>query len=378
MAFVLQIDGPRWQANIDRVLREYDDVVPVIKSNGYGLGQQLLADRMKAMNVLSVGTVYEALDLNWDGDLLVLTPWQVADVDEEPAWAAAVQQYGPRLITTIADRESLLAVARGTTKRRVLLEGLTSTQRFGFTADQMAAVLPEITENIQLEGLALHLPMANPDLPDNDWLGPTSKPVPVIAGSGKTQQAAQWGMAWLSLLEKLPGDGLDRAATLWVSHLTASETRDLRAALPEVPVRPRIGTALWLGDLGSMQAYGVVLATHQPHGGVGYFQRRLPSRSHLAIVGGGTTHGVAMAAPIGAASARRKLTNLGTAALESIGRVISPFRFQNQRLWFAETPHASVSLIQIPKGMQPPPVGTKLPCQIRQTTAHFDRVLGLD
>ena len=113
MTFVLTVDPDRWHANVDAALAARDDpatggtVVPVAKSNGYGLGQALVAHQMRARRrpVLSVGTVYEALDahLEWDADLLVLTPWNVAEAQADAAWKQARQRYGTMLITTIAD-----------------------------------------------------------------------------------------------------------------------------------------------------------------------------------------------------------------------------------------------------------------------------------
>lgn len=400
MTFLLRVDGQKWHANLDAVLGKYDDtatggrVIPVIKGNGYGLGQGLLAGQMarRGRDCVSVGTVFEALDpeFQWDGDLLVLTPWQVADEPSQEAWAAARERYGDRLITSVGDIASLRAIA-AEGPRRILFEGLTSVARFGFTAEQAGAALADpavrgamADGGLRIEGLALHLPMVAPDIPadvTSRMLGPAPVSAPVIDGSGKVQQAAGWALHWLAILDRAdaPEAAVSGAAALWVSHLSDSEVADVRRVVPGVPVNPRIGTALWLGDLSSMQAYGVVQAVHTGElGGVGYFQKRLPKGRSLAIIGGGTTHGVALSAPIGAATAKRRVTNLGTTLLETVGRTVSPYRWQGQRLWFAETPHASVSLIQIPKGMEPPPVGTEVACQIRQTTARFDRVIGID
>ena len=54
MTFVLTVDPDRWHANVDAALAARDDpatggtVVPVAKSNGYGLGQALVAHQMRA------------------------------------------------------------------------------------------------------------------------------------------------------------------------------------------------------------------------------------------------------------------------------------------------------------------------------------------
>lgn len=410
MTFLLRVDGHRWRHNVDAVLAGRDDpgtggrVVPVAKSNGYGLGQALVARQMRQRQrpVIAVGTIFEALDahLEWDADILVLTPWTVAEQQSVMAWRQARQRYGTMLITTIADTASLHAIALDAQSHparpvRILLEGLTSVRRFGFRQPELQVALREpavvdamASGALRLAGLALHLPMVAPHLGRTDpnrHLIDEAPDEPVIAGSGTVQQAVSWARWWLAEVGRcnaaVPGSDADFscAADVWVSHLTHDELHQVRAALPDVPVHPRIGTALWLGDPGALQAQGVVLAVHRADaGGAGYFQRRLPGDSHLAIVGGGTNHGVALSGPIGAATLRRRVTTATNGVLDAVGRVPSPFRWQGKRLWFLEAPHASVSLLVVPKGTRPPAVGDEIPCQVRLTTAHFDQVLGLE
>lgn len=404
MTFVLQVDGQGWRANIDAVLAQRDDpatggrVVPVAKSNGYGLGQALLAREMRARHrtVLSVGTVYEAIEqhLEWDGELLVLTPWNVADQAAERAWRQARHDYGTRLITTVGDSASLRALAKAARPERptrVLIEALTSVQRFGFIEPEIHAALrdPAVvaavgTGALRFAGSALHLPIATPDVRSAAarHLGPTTTG-PVVAGSAKVVQAVEWGQVWLArMAEMQAGAGaaadFSSAADIWVSHLSAQELQQLREALPGTPVHPRIGTALWLGDVDSLQPGGVVLAVHpSTPGGAGYFQRHVPSGAHLVVVGGGTNHGVGLTAPVGAATLRRRVTTAGNGLLDAAGRPMSAFRWQGKRLWLHEAPHASVSLVLVGKGVRPPNVGDILPAQIRLSIAHFDEVVGL-
>jgi len=406
MTFLLQVDGTRWHANADQVLAEFDDeatggmLIPVAKSNGYGLGQARVAQQMRARQrpILSVGTIHEALasDLDWDADLLVLTPWNQAESAAEDAWHQVRQRYGTRLITTVADSASLRAIARDAHPERpsrVLVEGLTSVRRFGFIEPELQAELrdPVLVSALQsgavrLCGLALHLPIAQPEIAQTSagrHLASDPPTEPVIDGSGKVQQAAAWGLWWLEQMAQLsqqcgPEADFTAAAQLWVSHVSAQELRQLRAQLRDVAVNPRVGTALWLGDSGALQAHGVVLAVHASNpGGAGYFQRRVPSGAHLVIVGGGTNHGVAMSGPIGSATLRRRVTTVGNSLLDAAGRPISPFRWHGKRLRFLEAPHASVSLVIVPKGVPAPGIGAALPCQIRLSTAHFDHVDGL-
>ena len=128
------------------------------------------------------------------------------------------------------------------------------------------------------------------------------------------------------------------------------------------------------------RAEGVVLAVHpisRLTGGVGYRQRRLRPGSALVVVGGGTSHGVALAAPDPNPPARRRAANAADALLLAAGRARSPFLWNGTHLAFAETPHASVSLVVVPRGVRPPAVGESLACRVRTTTTRFDQITGL-
>ncbi len=186
MTFLLRVDGHRWRHTVDAVLQGRDDpgtggrVVPVAKSNGYGLGQALIARQMRHRQrpVLSVGTIYEALEehLEWNADLLVLTPWQVGEPQALDAWRRARHRYGTMLITTIADTASLHAIAEESLAHparpiRILVEGLTSVKRFGFPQPELQAALrePVVVEAmaagaLRFAGLALHLPIVPPQV----------------------------------------------------------------------------------------------------------------------------------------------------------------------------------------------------------------------
>ena len=71
----------------------------------------------------------------------------------------------------------------------------------------------------------------------------------------------------------------------------------------------------------------------------------------LLVVGGGTSHGVAMAAPTPAASLRQRAIAAGTGALEATGRSRSPFQWGDKLLWFAEPPHMQVSMLWLPESV---------------------------
>lgn len=341
--FALHIQTADWRAHADQVVADLPDIVPVAKGNGYGFGLATLGAETARLgcDTLAVGTLDEAPLVHdaFGGTVLVLTPWHPA-IDPEP-------EGDDRLLLTVSSPEAVRALAGH--RRRVVVELLTSMHRFGLDEETLARAVPDI-RRLTLDGFALHLPLDD----------------------GELSRVAEIS-SWVSTLRRhqLPTD------TLWVSHVSAAELATLRRRHPETTFRPRIGTALWLGDRSAYQAKGTVLASHKIRRGqrVGYRQRRAPGEGHLLVVGGGTSHGVALSAPraVRGAPARAKLAAEG--GLEAVGRALSPFHVAGRRRWFVEPPHMQVSMVWLPSGVTPPVVGSELAVDVRMTTASFDRVL---
>ena len=191
MTFTLHVDGDRCRAHAagvrDDVRRAISagthqhtdgDLVPVAKGNGYGLGNERLAREAAALGLtrLAVGTVFEAAELvgRYDGDLLVLTPFEPSDRVAAPVWhALAAGPHGDRVVRTISSREAWDSVVDGPGPARVVLEALTSMGRFGLTADELALLLADdatlvalVEDRVRLQGLTLHLPLTQPS-PDH-------------------------------------------------------------------------------------------------------------------------------------------------------------------------------------------------------------------
>ena len=132
-------------------------------------------------------------------------------------------------------------------------------------------------------------------------------------------------------------------------------------------------------DREALQARGTVLAVHPTGEGqsAGYHQRRAPKDGHVVVVSGGTSHGVAMTAPRPALNVRQRAAAAGSGALEAAGRFRSPFRLPSgANAWFLEPPHMHVSMLRIPRGTIPPPVGEFIDCDVRFTTVQPDVILG--
>ena len=382
MSFILSIDADRWRAHQSSVVAAVTatgagDIVPVIKGNGYGLGQRQLADEVTRLDLgtITVGTVFELGDMldSYSGEIVVLQPFEARDLAAADAWHYLADR-GHRVIRTISGTEALLALAEGPGPVRVIIEGRTSMQRFGFAHDELLAALadPRVRAalhegRILLRGLALHLPIAQPA----DDISPRG----VDSGTARVREALRWAGSWASELEHLGGP---EAATLWVSHLDDAELASVVRSCATLAVRPRIGTRLWL-DRTALKASGTVLAVHPlPNGThVGYRQRSGPRDGTLVVVSGGTSHGIGLSAPSPASSIRQRVVTAGTGALDAAGRAMSPFTCDGKQRWFAEAPHAQVSMIWLPRGAVIPSVGDQLHADVRFTTSHFDAITGL-
>jgi hypothetical protein len=343
VSFTLHVDAEQWRGHADRVNELVDGLVPVAKGNGYGFGLGLLAAESQRLgcDTLAVGQPDEVAAVHeaFLGDVLVLTPWHPL-VDPDPP-------VDDRLIVTAASPEAVRALAGSPT--RVVVELLTSMRRFGLDEDALAALAGPVGRT-RLEGFALHLPLDEGELERVDEVS-----------------------AWVRVLDRLQL----RSDVLWVSHLGDDELATLRRRHPGTRLRPRIGTRLWLGRRSSYRARGTVLAVHSLRRGqsYGYRQRRVGSDTQLLVVGGGTSHGVALAAPrpVRSPVSRAKAAAIG--GMEAAGRVLSPFSVGGKRRWFAEPPHMQVSMVLLPADVTPPAVGDEVDVEIRMTTAAFDRLV---
>jgi alanine racemase len=342
MTFTLHIDGPRWREHLRAVSDAVPGLVPVSKGNGYGFGHALLGSEAATLRcpVLAVGTAAEVgvVRETYDGDVLVLTPWHPA-TDAAPT-------LDRRLIRTVSSIEGLAALAEASGDRhRVVVEIETSMRRHGVEHARLTEILGHLS-GVELEGFALHLPLAPP-----------------VLGRAEETEAA---------VARLWGAGLP-VERLWVSHLADEELASVRGAHPALELRPRIGTRLWLGERSVLRATATVLDVHALRRGerYGYRQKRAPGGTNLVVVSGGTAHGVGLEAPkpVSGMVARGKVAALG--GLEAAGRVLAPFHVGGKQRWFAEPPHMQCSLLLVPDDVAVE-VGDQVPCDVRFTTSTFD------
>ena len=341
MPFNLNVDGDRWRAHLRSVVVANEGIVPVIKGNGYGFGNGRLARRADWLGVdtIAVGTYEEIPDVlsRFCGDVMVLSPWRpfLADVP-----------YDRRVIHTVgrvADIEALTTAAPSGT--RVLVEGQTSMERHGLDRHLLAAASKALG-HLEVAGFAIHLPMAG------DNLGEAEK--------------------WAAVLERSQLE----TTTFFASHLTAAEYGVLRRRRPGLSIRPRIGTGLWLGDLGALSVQATVLDCHGVSRGerVGYRQRAMPRDGHLIIISGGTSHGIGMEGPKAANGLIQRGKSVARGGLEAAGLTLSPFTIAGKQRWFVEPPHMQASMIFLPESVTPPEIGDTVSAAVRFTTTLFDRI----
>lgn len=356
MTLTLSVNGNVWREHLISTAEATPGLVPVAKGNGYGFGlgrlarrAQWLAERGAAQgetwaDTLAVGTYDELAQVadRFDGSLLVLTPWRPfgAALEVPPALAH-------RVIHTVSRAEDLSALLERQPDARYVLEVVTSMLRHGMDARALRS-LGGLTERGTLEGVALHLPLAQ-----GSHLGEVRRLITDAISAG------------------LP------TTTLWVSHLTSTELAALRASYSDFTIRPRIGTQLWLGERSALKVSAQVLDVHPVERGAifGYRGRTAPKNGHVLVVSGGTAHGIGLEAPSGDLSLKSRAATLARGGLDAVGFVRSPFSIDGKQRLFAEPPHMQASMLFVPAGSRIPTVGDEIEVRVRYTATTFDRVV---
>ncbi len=352
MSLTLTIDGARWRKHLTGFADAHPGLVPVAKGNGYGftLGRlarkaQWLRDRGHDVTTLAVGTYDELGEVarRWHGDILVLTPWRpwVAPLDDD---------LTHRVIHTVSRECDLHQLLERDAAARLVLERMTSMKRHGMTTRELwsAAQLLRKHPDAGFEGFALHLPLA---------------------------QGGHVSEVHRLLTDAVAADTGHHTA--WVSHLTERELTEVRESHPDFTIRPRIGTALWLGERDALRVTATVLDVHPVTRGelFGYRGRAAPKSGHLLVVSGGTSHGVGLEAPTGERSVRARAATLARGGLDAAGFVRSPYSIDGKQRLFAEPPHMQASMLFLPDGARVPEVGDQIDVRVRYTATAFDEIV---
>lgn len=346
MSLTLYVDGPRFRAHLKSVLALHPTLVPVAKGNGYGFTNARLADEASGLGVdtLAVGT-YDELDQvadNFDGSLLVLTPWR-------PFGSAVTAEPDSRVIHTVGRLEDLTGLLQRDPGARLVLERMTSMLRHGLSARDLRSTRAVLADgDAVLEGVSLHLPLG------------TASHVTEVQRLMTDVVAAD-----------LP------TRTIWVSHLTDAELAALESAYPEYTFRLRLGTDLWLGDRGALKVRATVLDAHHVERGdvFGYRSRTAPKTGTILVVSGGTAHGIGLEAPTGANSVKARAASIARGGMDAAGFLRSPYTIDGKQRLFAEPPHMQASMLFLPAGAQVPAIGDEVEVRVRFTVTAFDRIV---
>lgn len=341
MALTLYVDTGRWRAHQRSVFADFPGLVPVCKGNGYGFGHQRLAEEAALLgaDMLAVGTAYEAGRMRelFSGDILVLTPYRRG---EEPV------PLPDRVVRSASSVDGVY----GLVGSRVVVEVMSSMKRHGVTPPELGKLRAAL-EEVRLEGFAIHLPLDRTDGTD----------------------AVEEVIGWMDQLRaaRLPLD------TMFVSHLSSEELTRLRQQFPQTRFRARIGTRLWLGDHDATQYRGVVLDVTRVSKGdrFGYRQQKAIGDGWLAVVAGGTSHGVGLEAPKALHGMTSRAKGVARAGLATVNRNLSPYLWDGKQRWFAEPPHMQVSILFVPAEACEPKVGDEMTAILRHTTTQYDRLV---
>jgi hypothetical protein len=336
----LYIDSVQWFAHLDGVLRQHPgQIVPVAKGNGYGFTNEFLASVSRDLGVdaIAVGTIEEARRVlpHFEGLVLVLRPHTPGDDIGSLPSRVVFHAASPQALEDLRDR-------------RVIVQCATSLYDGGMDLEELEGLVP-LFEDRAIDGFSLSLPLER------------------HGGGRQLTEIAAW-IEWLRKKDVKP-------LRVYVNHVSDAEINALRNRYPDTDIRARLGTRLWLGNTSSFRIAGTVIAVESvPRGGrFGYRQRRARADMSIVTAVGGTAHGVGLQAPK-LVRGRERFNTVTRAGMAALNLHMSPFSWDGRRLWFAEPPHMSVSMLIVPDGIEPPVPGDLLPARLRYTTTRFDRV----
>ncbi len=347
MPLTLYVDRNAWRHHQMCVTEVEPDLVPVAKGNGYGFTVPVLARAAAGLGVdqLAVGTAEEAaavLDV-FSGDVIVLEAYidGLNLAETEPP-----QLPEDRIVRTAASVDAVRKLAG----QRMIIDCRSSLLRQGIASQELPLAL-EALGGQPVDGFSLHLPLDRP------------------ASADPVAETRDW-------IRRLTTAGFN-VETMYVSHLTNAEMGILQRANPGTRFRPRIGTRLWLGDRSAVQARATVLDTFPVQRGdrLGYRQSRSRQDGWVVVVSGGTVQGIGLEAPRTMRGFAPRAKELLRSGLAAVNRTRSPFSWQGRKQWFAEPPHMLVSMLYLPRQIEPPQPGTELPAELRHTSTHFDQVI---
>lgn len=319
MTLRLTVAHEAWRAHLAAVRADVNDLVPVVKGNGYGLGRSLLADTASTFAAaIAVGTVHELHDVGAGrfDEVLVLTP-----ALQLPAGLPG------NAVPTVGNQAHVDALVAAGWRGPVNVKVASAMHRYGVAPGELAAFV----DLVHRAGFQPRRALFHP---------------PLVTAQHTADDVVAAIEAWLTRL--------DPALTVSTSHLDPATFTRLTAAHPGRRFELRLGTALWHGDKSMLHLDTDVLDTHPVAAGTpaGYRCDPVPSDGTLVMIGAGSAHGVAPLAD---------------------GR--SPFHFARRRLSLHEAPHMHTSMAFVPAGEPCPAVGDRVDVQRPLITTAVDEVV---
>ena len=223
MTFALTVDRALFNKNVNSIIDDFKkvnaEVIPVIKGNGYGFTRRILAHESTKLGVsrIAIGTVFE-LDqalTDFGNEIVVLEPFNPIDQLSVEAWQNATKNNAHRIIAVIAGTHFAQAAAAGI--KFALVEGKTSTHRFGVEPNEVLGLINGDQHNIQIVGLNLHLPIVDPENLDQKVFESSAR-VKNRKSSPRLNEIFSWINSVAPLMNKL-----DWPLKLNLSHVSAKD-----------------------------------------------------------------------------------------------------------------------------------------------------------
>jgi hypothetical protein len=310
----LTVQRDAWLAALRTAAVRFDDIVPVIKGNGYGFGAPVLMQHAILLaDTVAVGTVFESRTVPTSHAPMILTP-----VGNDMA-ALTVH---PRSILTVGSTQHVATLRRLGFGGRVVIKLRSSMNRYGIGEHDIDTMCRAVRDaGLEHAGWSLH-----PPLPVN--------------GKDHAPEAS----SWLSRLnDSLP---------LYVSHLHADSLDALRTNHPKRRIIARSGTELWLGDKSPVRLSSDVLEVRRDGADIaGYRPHPVPHGASIVMVGAGSSHGVT-----------------------ELAGGLSPFHFANQRMALLEAPHMHTSMLVVDPTAPCPNYGDTVDVQQPMTRVTPDAI----
>ncbi len=314
MTLRLSVTSGTWHDRVAQVAESFDNLVPVVKGNGYGFGlAALMPHAAKLSDTVAVGSVFEVHAVPSTHTAMVLTP----------AGAELQTSLPKQTVLTVGSLHHVDALQQAGWRGPVVVKLQSSMLRYGVSADELEPLLESIKRaGLTQVGWSVHPPLA-------DQSGDHIEDV----------------TTWLS--------HIDSQFPLYVSHVAPNGLQTLRSTFPNHQIVARVGTALWLGDKKDFQLNADVLDVHRVKKGMtaGYRSVEITEDGSLVIVGAGSSHGV-----------------------HPVGDQLSPFHFQRTRLPLLEPVHIHSSMLFAASNSPCPIVGDLVEVQQPLTRVAVDTI----